>query len=127
VCLLPGIFYGIEVAIFPFSTYWEQMPSAQFSSEVTDLIETEVTAREQIAQEQTQIRKLKRLISETYGLICKNHSGPKSNLQIIGQDIERALKEIAVLLDTLKSVTKHSTTVLINGNVKILQHNNVVK
>ena len=43
---------------FPFSTSGDQMSSALFSSEVTALNETKVTAREQTAQEQTQIGNL---------------------------------------------------------------------
>lgn len=124
--VLPGIIYGIVVAIFPFSTSGGQMSSAQYSSEITTLNDNEVAARELIAQEQTQIGNLKRQISETDTLMFKTIQDQYLILKITEQDIERASSEIVVLLDTIKSLNKRSAIDLIDRKDDILQFNNQV-
>jgi nucleoid-associated protein YgaU len=112
--IVQGIICVSIVVLFSLSTFGEEKSSAQFDLELSNIKEKEVNAREKIAQEQAEIERLKRQISETESTIEKTIQTRYSALGINETDIKNAEDEIAFLVSGFNSLNDLSSVDLLN-------------
>lgn len=118
--ILPLKIFGIVVVVaWSYTASGEEKKGRQYEAELSRIQEKTMSLREQIANEQSQIGNLKRLISETDQKIASSVQNRNSRLGVTGQDIKNADIEVSSLRQGLDSLLSNSPEDLVRNKDKI--------